>query len=268
MRCAIRVATVLGMTASLLAAVPASAAASTPVGSNLTADPNGSPFVGGFTIIQTLPAPGSALPVTAPTAGTIVAIRFKHGATASETSVSPRIVTATTPVVNAAVRRHERLPDVVLPGGTPAGIQTIVPVDGESKPRGVPIAAGEWLGLATLGPGSLALQNLTGGGGERVTLTGNGTGVLTSAGSTPDRELLLQFTLEPDADGDGYGDETQDGCPAQKGDCAPPEIRTIACRTGTRPAGDHCEKIVCKKGRKLRGNKCVKKRKHRRERRS
>jgi hypothetical protein len=28
-------------------------------------------------------------------------------------------------------------------------------------------------------------------------------------------ELLIQGTIEPDADGDGFGDETQDGCPSQ-----------------------------------------------------
>jgi hypothetical protein len=28
-------------------------------------------------------------------------------------------------------------------------------------------------------------------------------------------ELLVQATIEPDADGDGYGDETQDQCPTQ-----------------------------------------------------
>jgi hypothetical protein len=35
--------------------------------------------------------------------------------------------------------------------------------------------------------------------------------------------LLMNATLEPDADGDGFGDETQDGCPAQsttQGTCA------------------------------------------------
>jgi hypothetical protein len=30
-------------------------------------------------------------------------------------------------------------------------------------------------------------------------------------------ELLLQATVEPDADRDGFGDETQDQCPSQKG---------------------------------------------------
>ena len=39
--------------------------------------------------------------------------------------------------------------------------------------------------------------------------------------------LLLNADLEPDADGDGYGDETQDGCPTEvstQGECAPPPL--------------------------------------------
>jgi hypothetical protein len=35
-------------------------------------------------------------------------------------------------------------------------------------------------------------------------------------------ELLVQYTVEPDADGDGYGDETQDACPADV-------ATTVAC---------------------------------------
>ena len=34
-------------------------------------------------------------------------------------------------------------------------------------------------------------------------------------------ELLVQATIEPDADGDGFGDETQDQCPTQAGDAGP-----------------------------------------------
>jgi hypothetical protein len=42
----------------------------------------------------------------------------------------------------------------------------------------------------------------------------DGTG---ARGSTePVNELLVAATIEPDADGDGFGDETQDQCPAQK----------------------------------------------------
>jgi hypothetical protein len=34
-------------------------------------------------------------------------------------------------------------------------------------------------------------------------------------GADPTGELLLQAVMEADADGDGFGDETQDGCPTQ-----------------------------------------------------
>ncbi len=33
--------------------------------------------------------------------------------------------------------------------------------------------------------------------------------------ATATGELLVQAVIEPDADGDGFGDETQDGCPTQ-----------------------------------------------------
>jgi hypothetical protein len=42
---------------------------------------------------------------------------------------------------------------------------------------------------------------------------GAGQGPRGSASATG--ELLVQAAIEPDADGDGFGDETQDGCPAQ-----------------------------------------------------
>ena len=41
----------------------------------------------------------------------------------------------------------------------------------------------------------------------------------------PMRRANIAATLEPDADGDGFGDETQDACPtsaATNNDCAPP----------------------------------------------
>ena len=42
-------------------------------------------------------------------------------------------------------------------------------------------------------------------------------------------EVLLQFTVEPDADGDGYGDETQDACIGTPGTlvgCPPSSVIT------------------------------------------
>ncbi|HEX6584162.1 MAG TPA: hypothetical protein VF056_11225 [Thermoleophilaceae bacterium] len=51
-------------------------------------------------------------------------------------------------------------------------------------------------------------------------------------------ELLVQAVIEPDADGDGFGDETQDGCPTQgsnQGACdnAGPVISGVAVRGRT-----------------------------------
>lgn len=50
-------------------------------------------------------------------------------------------------------------------------------------------------------------------------------------------ELLVQATLEPDADGDGFGDETQDRCPTQKttqGPCdlTPPAVSGFKVSAG------------------------------------
>jgi len=52
-------------------------------------------------------------------------------------------------------------------------------------------------------------------------------------GAEPTGELLLQAVIEPDADGDGFGDETQDGCPAQPStqgvcDTKGPGVRAIS----------------------------------------
>lgn len=50
-------------------------------------------------------------------------------------------------------------------------------------------------------------------------------------------ELLVAATIEPDADGDGFGDETQDGCPTQASsqgacDTARPSVSGFAVKNG------------------------------------
>jgi hypothetical protein len=64
----------------------------------------------------------------------------------------------------------------------------------------------------------------------------SGGGPSTSHQSTGD--LLVQATIEPDADGDGFGDETQDQCPTQKmtqGPCdnTPPVVNGLGVANGT-----------------------------------
>jgi hypothetical protein len=56
----------------------------------------------------------------------------------------------------------------------------------------------------------------------------------------PSQELLVQATLEPDVDGDGLGDETQDKCPGkagQKEGCPEPSDPSFVCPPSTAGCG-------------------------------
>jgi hypothetical protein len=48
------------------------------------------------------------------------------------------------------------------------------------------------------------------------------------------KELLMNATIEPDADHDGFGDETQDGCPGSAGATAPPCPTSSAAAPNTK----------------------------------
>jgi hypothetical protein len=70
-------------------------------------------------------------------------------------------------------------------------------------------------------------------------------------------EILIQGTVEADADGDGYGDETQDQCPSDAAlqtacpEMAPPMAPPAAAPTGQRAGAlKKCEKKKSKRARK------------------
>jgi hypothetical protein len=89
----------------------------------------------------------------------------------------------------------------------------------------------------------------------RTNTDAHNTGTANYAFSTADTELLLQFRVEADADGDSYGDETQDACPGAagtNGGCAP--IATPAKTTPAAPA-----KKCKKKGKKKKSVAAAKK---------
>ena len=75
-------------------------------------------------------------------------------------------------------------------------------------------------------------------------------------------EVLVQGTVELDADDDGFGDETQDQCPGSAGSangCVPPTAATPVAKTAT-PVTKKCKKGF--RAKKVRGKrKCVRKRK-------
>jgi hypothetical protein len=59
--------------------------------------------------------------------------------------------------------------------------------------------------------------------------------VVTDAGA-PALRLNVSVTIEPDLDGDGFGDDTQDSCPSRadrQGDCAPPQTTIKAPRSAS-----------------------------------
>ena len=215
-----RTKTVFGAVAAalMMAAGPASAAEI--VGSNLAASANtGTPSPG-------TQVPGSqlgsvTLPIAASAAGVIVEIKVKHDVVAPNANATGgfSIVTVTPP--NFTARTDAKLPDFTWTNGEAAGIRTFVPTpDAQGRAQGVPIAAGERLALRNVsGTAPFVTNNFAGHDFVSFTNQVSGTVVYNDFPF----ELLAQMRIEPDADHDGYGDETQDRCLGFAGPtCAPP----------------------------------------------
>jgi hypothetical protein len=196
-----------------LGALSASASASVTIGSNLAAEAGeGLCGFGGY-VISNFPCSGwqTSLPpdqtasggLTSPINGVIVRWRVKFAAPAGD-------------LTNVQVQPHlfpgrpseSPQPFVTLPLGSP-GILTV-----NSR---IPITVGESLGVNTLLDGGPL------GGAPPIIGSGSGTmndfngvakpGEVPSEAEPAPGELLVNADIEPDADHDGYGDETQDLCP-------------------------------------------------------
>lgn len=114
----------------------------------------------------------------------------------------------------------------VLRGNTGAGSGPI-----EELPLGkgiysyiarLPVQAGDRLGLDFIGvqPGEAppVAKTMTGATTDTWSpLLADGATLLPSTGTNNDYELMVQATIEPDADKDGWGDETQDKCVGSAG---------------------------------------------------
>jgi hypothetical protein len=88
-------------------------------------------------------------------------------------------------------------------------------------PARIPVAAGDMIGV--LVPEGAKLFSPAPGGG--LLWTGQEQGGTLTAGPPQPGDALYQADVEADADGDGFGDETQDLCPSQpatQGTCVPP----------------------------------------------
>lgn len=113
----------------------------------------------------------------------------------------------------------------------------------------LPIAAGDYLGVdfpcSSSAPHAALNERNYPGGGATV---GNWSPALSDGGpfratsfDDPGYSLMMNADIETDADHDGYGDETQDGCPADAGTQAPCPADTPLSST---PAADKTPPLI------------------------
>lgn len=206
--------------------LPATGQAAVTFGSRLVNDPNFNGCAGALcTLVDAVhPTPPNGDPSStgSPQDGVITVFRVRAQAdTASQVTFR---------VANIAVTHPDAMdPSVTLGLATSAGTGPTVPIPAGPDPQTytvpgrLPVKQGQHLAIDTT---SASTIYATSGAKDTYVFTGplvDGEGQRGSSGVT--EELLVQADVEPDADHDGFGDETQDSCPSQAavhvGPCAP-----------------------------------------------
>ena len=188
-----------GIVLAIAAIASPSAAAATEFGSDCAANasqPN-------YTFVGLAKAPGSPLPLTAPSAGVLTAWTVR---------VDPSAFVEESDQLKLEVFRSQTNPSKLQNVGE-SSEEKVVHGTNSFKAR-IPVQAGDRLGL--YGPNSPGTLGCNTGvdGDEMGGLHGAAPfGSINVFPSAPKFQVPVSATLEPDADSDGYGDETQDGCP-------------------------------------------------------
>jgi len=115
----------------------------------------------------------------------------------------------------------------------------------------LPIEAGDFIGI-DIGSGGPNYFNDTDATDSRMTYQpklADGDPPAAPFATQAQREVLVNADIEPDADNDGFGDETQDGCPTDpttQGSCPPKPSTPGTCAglTATTPGTPASETIV------------------------
>ncbi len=171
-----------------------------------------------------LPIEGGPYPPAAPVAGVVTSWRVN-----AQGSVRLQIARAAGGTSFVAVRQG--------PPRTAANIDAL-----STFGERVPIGAGDIAGLALAPQTAFRVSLSTGVGTNGAFPQASDGETFMPAGSLSGPMLgLLSFdaTVEPDADADGYGDETQDGCPALAARQSPPCVAaapSVPANAGTAPA--------------------------------
>jgi hypothetical protein len=198
----IRLAAVLTVTAAmLLAAGPGTASAATEFGDTCSAD---SAAPGAYSLV-TLSTPGSGLPLTAPTSGVITKVRVQN-----QVPFPFSVPTLVKVMRSAGGNSFTVVNQVAVQVGNG---QTTV----DSR---MPVQAGDRLGLVgtaftyegTPIEGISVYCNEV--PGDLGAAPGDvGVGSTANFEKATEGRVPLAAVIEPDADNDGFGDETQDACP-------------------------------------------------------
>ena len=117
--------------------------------------------------------------------------------------------------------------------------EAIVPAEMNTFATRVPVAAGDLLGIGTAPSGGACVRFADGGYGAAYgddDLTPGTTAPFTAQTGL---QIDVSAVVEPDADADGYGDESQDACPSdamRQTGCAAPDTRSPEARFDKTPA--------------------------------
>ena len=242
------------VTTMAFAFTTSSAGAAVSVGSSLTATPTTAPAVATSSTQNQAPTAAN-LPLTSPLNGVIVSILVKHGTSGADPGVYGFRVLSGSPTTFTTTGPPAELPDFSWVANDLSGVRPFTPTLGGVN-KGIPIAAGNRLGMVrvsgTSGQGAQIWSNASPGGA-----LGAAAGIHNSGGasylSSPDFELMVQYSVEPDADHDGFGDETQDKCATNAtthGTCPPPTAanKKKKCKKHKkRSASAEAAKKKCKK---------------------
>src|SRR4029077_14941328 len=229
-----------------------SAQAAVQVGSNLTASVFTGPAVNVSSTQNTAPT-GAPFPVASPLSGVIVSILVKHGTSGADPGTYGFRVLSGSPTTFSTNGPPAELPDFTWPANETAGIRGFTPSLGGVN-KGIPIAAGQRLGVVrstgTSGEGAQFWSNSSSGGALGTSFGIHNSGSQSYL-SMSDFEQLIQYSVEPDADHDGFGDETQDKCttnPTTHGTCPSPVAKKKKCKK--KKKGHHSAEIAKKKCKK------------------
>jgi hypothetical protein len=265
-------ALVLAGATAMLLLLPAAGQAATIFGSQLKNEPTekSCEVVGTCTIVQRIvsaPPNGDPYSGGAPISGVITKFRTLAYAQEESGQITFRLANLTLPDPN----------NLESALGTAAGTGPTItlPAIGETEdpsitevPARLPVRAGQQLAV-DITPSIGIIYNSNGDKRSYLFAPPLVEGAGQRGSTEVVNELLVQATIEPDADNDGFGDETQDQCPTQAAthgpcDTTPPGITGLRVAKGKNisytlsEAASVSFKLEKKsKGRKV-GRKCVK----------